>query len=83
LQSRHLVLFASLRESILLRALAAHIDNFDRALTHAATAEYLQRRELAFHRLERSGAVCLDVEPAELPIALVNRYIDIKRSGRL
>ncbi len=83
LQSRHLVLFASLREGILSRALATRIDSFDRALTHAATAEYLQRRELAFRRLERGGAVCLDVEPAELPIALVNRYIDIKRSGRL
>jgi uncharacterized protein (DUF58 family) len=83
LQSRHLVLFASLREAILSRALAARVDGFDRALTHAATAEYLQRRELAFRRLERGGAVCLDVEPAELPIALVNRYLDIKRSGRL
>jgi uncharacterized protein (DUF58 family) len=83
LQSRHLVLFASLREGILSRALAARVDSFDRALTHAATAEYLQRRELAFRRLERGGAVCLDVEPAELPIALVNRYIDLKRSGRL
>jgi len=83
LQSRHLVLFASLREGILSRALAARVASFDRALTHAATAEYLQRRELAFRRLERGGAVCLDVEPAELPIALVNRYIDIKRSGRL
>jgi uncharacterized protein (DUF58 family) len=83
LQSRHLVLFASLREQILSRALAARADTFDRALTHAATADYLARRALAFRRLERGGAVCLDVEPAELPIALVNRYIDIKRSGRL
>jgi uncharacterized protein (DUF58 family) len=83
LQSRHLVLFASLREKILSRALATRTDTFDRALTHAATADYLQRRELAFRRLERGGAVCLDVEPDELPIALVNRYIDIKRSGRL
>ena len=83
LQSRHLVLFASLREQILSRALAARADTFDRALTHAATADYLARRELAFRRLERGGAVCLDVEPAELPISLVNRYIDIKRSGRL
>jgi uncharacterized protein (DUF58 family) len=83
LQTRHLVLFASLREAILARALTARIDTFDGALTHAATADYLLRRELAFRRLERSGAVCLDVEPAELPIALVNRYIDIKRSGRL
>ncbi|MDH4191211.1 MAG: DUF58 domain-containing protein [Betaproteobacteria bacterium] len=83
LQTRHLVLFASLRESILARALAARADNFERALTHAAAADYLLRRELSFKRLARSGAVCLDVEPPELPIALVNRYIDIKRGGRL
>jgi uncharacterized protein (DUF58 family) len=83
LKSKHLVLFASLREQILSRALANRVDTFDRALTHAATAEYLQKRDLTFRRLERGGAVCLDVEPEELPIALVNRYIDIKRSGRL
>jgi uncharacterized protein (DUF58 family) len=83
LQSRHLVLFASLREAILSRALAARVDTFDRAITHAATADYLRNRELMFRRLERHGAMCMDVEPADLPIALVNRYIDIKRSGRL
>ena len=83
LQSRHLVLFASLRESILSRALSARVDTFDRALTHAATADYLRSRELAFRRLERAGAVCVDEEPEGLPMALVNRYTDIKRGGRL
>ncbi len=83
LQSRHLVLFASLREAILSRALTARVDSFDRAVTHAATADYLARRELAFRRIERGGAVAVDVEPDELPVALVNRYLDIKRAGRL
>ena len=69
--------------AILSRALAARVTDFERALTHAAAADYLQKRELAFRRLERGGAVCLDVEPDQLPISLVNRYIDIKRSGRL
>ena len=64
-------------------ALAARVDTFERALTHAATAEYLRSRELTFRGLERAGAVCVDVEPERLPIALVNSYIDIKRSGRL
>jgi uncharacterized protein (DUF58 family) len=83
LKSHHLVLFASLRETILSRALAARVDSFDRAVTHAATADYLARRELAFRRIERGGALAVDVEPDELPIALVNRYLDIKRAGRL
>ena len=83
LQSRHLVLFASLREEILSRALVTRVDSLDRALTHAATADYLRQRELAFRRMERSGALCLDVEPGRLPIALVNRYLEIKRARRL
>jgi len=83
LQSRHLVMFASLREGILSRALAARVDTFERALTHAATADYLRARARAFRAMEGAGAVCLDVEPADLPIALVNRYLDVKRAGRL
>jgi uncharacterized protein (DUF58 family) len=83
LRSRHLVLFASLREEILSRALATRVDSFERALTHAATADYLRSRDLVFRSLERAGAVCVDTEPERLPIALVNSYIDIKRSGRL
>jgi uncharacterized protein (DUF58 family) len=80
---RHLVLFASLRENILSRALTTRIDSFDRALTHAAASDYLRARAFAFRRLEHCGALCLDVEPEQLPVALVNRYLDIKRGGRL
>lgn len=83
LRSRHLVLFASLRENILSRALATRVDNFDRAVTHAAVADYLNSRSRMFSRLEGMGAMCVDVEPQQLPIALVNRYLEIKRSGRL
>ena len=83
LRSRHLVLFASLRENILSRALTTRVDNFDRAITHAAVADYLHSRSRMFGRLEGMGAMCVDVEPEQLPIALVNRYLEIKRSGRL
>ena len=83
MQTRHLVLFASLRENILSRALASRVDTFDRAITHSAVADYLQSRNRMFNRLEGLGAMCVDVEPERLPIALVNRYLEIKRSGRL
>ena len=83
LQTRHLVVLASLREAILSRALSTRIDSFDRAVTHAATADYLRLRERAFQRLAGAGAICLDVEPQMLAISLVNRYLELKRSGRL
>ncbi|MGH8723613.1 MAG: DUF58 domain-containing protein [Burkholderiales bacterium] len=83
LRSRHLVVLASLREAIISRALSARVDSFDRAVTHAAAAEYLAQRERTFRRIGASGAVCLDVEPERLAISLVNRYLELKREGRL
>ena len=83
LRTRHLVVLASLREAIISRALSARVDSFDRAVTHAAAAEYLAARERTFRRIGASGAVCLDVEPERLAISLVNRYLELKRGGRL
>jgi len=83
LRKRHLVVLASLREAILARALTARVDSFDRAVTHAAAAEYLAQRERAFGRIGAAGAQCLDVEPQSLAITLVNRYLELKRRGQL
>jgi uncharacterized protein (DUF58 family) len=83
LRTRHLVVLASLREAIISRALSARVDSFDRAVTHAAAAEYLAARERTFRRIGASGAVCLDIEPERLAISLVNRYLELKREGRL
>jgi uncharacterized protein (DUF58 family) len=83
LRSHHLVVLASLREAILGRALAARVDSFDRAVTHAAAAEYLAQRERVFRRIGAGGVICLDVEPDRLAISLVNRYLELKREGRL
>jgi uncharacterized protein (DUF58 family) len=83
LRTRHLVVLASLREAIISRALSARVDSFDRAVTHAAAAEYLALRERVFRRIGAAGVMALDVEPERLPIALVNRYLELKREGRL
>ena len=41
------------------------------------------QRRAGLRTLERSGALLLDTEPDALPIALVNRYLDIKAAGVL
>lgn len=83
LQKRHLVLFASLRERALDEAVELPVRSFDAALTHAAAIDYRQRRDAAFRRLQHSSVVCLDVPPQKLAVALVNQYLEVKRSGRL
>ena len=83
MRSRHLVLFASLREQILADTLIRPVQRFDDALAHVATADYLRQRERAFARVAQAGAIMLDVEPDKLAVQLVNRYLEVKRSGRL
>lgn len=83
LRQRHLVVLASLRERILDDALVAPVEGLDQALTHAATAQYLDHRRRSFARLEQARIPCLDVEPQALPIALVNRYTELKRRGAI
>jgi uncharacterized protein (DUF58 family) len=83
LRKRHLVLVASLRETAVAALLAKPAADFEAALTVAAARHYFNARSRALDRLKRLGALVLDVEPAGLPVALVNRYLEIKRSGAL
>jgi len=83
LQKRHLVLFASLREKVLDEAVALPVRDVESAFTHAAAVDYRRQRDGAFRRLREGDVVCLDVPPAQLALALVNQYLEVKRSGRL
>ncbi|HTO69004.1 MAG TPA: DUF58 domain-containing protein [Myxococcota bacterium] len=80
---RHLVLVASMKERALAQALAAPVRDLDSALTTAATHQYLEARRRAHERLRQAGVLALDAEPQQLAIALVNGYLDVKRSGVL
>lgn len=83
LKRRHLVLVASMREQILDQELDRPIRDFDQALRHAATRDYLRQRDQAVDSLRAGGALCLDVVPRDLSVALVNQYLELKTSGRL
>jgi uncharacterized protein (DUF58 family) len=83
LQKRHLVLFASLREKVLDDAVLLPVNDFESALAHAAAVDYRMQRDAAFRRLKLANVVCLDVPPQRLAVALVNQYLEVKRSGRL
>jgi uncharacterized protein (DUF58 family) len=83
LAQRHLVLLASMRERALGEALREPIRGLDAALRVAATRGYLQQRRRAHQTLQKAGALALDVAPEQLPVALVNGYLDVKSRGVL
>ena len=83
LRKRHQVLLASLRERALDEALAAPVRGFEGALLHASVHHYLAERKGALDRLAAHGVPALDLLPEQLPLALVNRYLALKRGGEL
>ncbi len=83
LRQNHLVVFASLKEPALEAALLEPVGTHTSAFTFAAGCDYAQRREQALKRLSAYGALTLDVEPPKLAIALINQYLELKRTARL
>ena len=83
LRTRHLVLLASLRETALRDALAPPPRDLHDSLRVAAVHRYLAAREKVLEELQVRGVLTLDVEPEVLPYQVVNRYLEVKRSGRL
>ena len=83
LQQRHHVVVASLREEALDAVFEQDVNDMRGALRAAATARYLQQRAAAHDALRAQRVSVLDVTCAQLPGALVERYLAIKREGLL
>lgn len=83
LRKKHLVLFASLREPTLDAVLQEPADTLADALQLTAGHGFAEARRKTLEQVRGRGVQTLDILPAELPVALVNRYFDIKRAGQL
>jgi uncharacterized protein (DUF58 family) len=83
LQKRHLVCVASLREQALDQTLEKPVETLDQAIGAGALARYLEERNRAHQSLRSQGVMVLDVTCAQLPAALVERYLAVKREGLL
>jgi uncharacterized protein (DUF58 family) len=83
LRSRHLVMLASLRERSVEEARTRPIADFGGALRFAAAERYDAERSEVLATLQGFGILTLDVPAQEFPVALANRYLDIKAAGRL
>lgn len=83
LQKRHLVCVASLRERSLDEALGEEVRDLPDAIRAGAVARYLEQRTAAHEALRSHRVMVLDVASEELPAALVERYLAVKRDGLL
>lgn len=83
LRPRHLPVAVTLRDPELDAAAAARPRDRHAAYRKAAAAELLRARGDALALMRRSGVVVLDVPPARAGAAVVDRYLELKRRGRL
>ncbi|MDH6591574.1 uncharacterized protein (DUF58 family) [Variovorax sp. TBS-050B] len=83
LRRNHLVLVASLRERVLGRIARQPLAQASDAVEVAAAHLFEQSRRDAFARVVGNDPLSVDVEPAGLAVALVNRYHAVKRAGLL
>lgn len=81
LRSRHLVLLASLREQEVEGRLHQSFRSLDGALGYHAAHLYAETREQVLRRLRQLGILTLDQTAQEMPVALSNRYLEIKQQG--
>lgn len=83
MRKRHLVLLASMQESAINKLLDQDVHGFELALNHASAQHYLGYRRDAHQKINSAGVLYTDVMPQDLPITIVNRYLDVKSSGQL
>jgi uncharacterized protein (DUF58 family) len=83
LTRRHLVVLADLHEASLDQVLQQPVRDRQGALRFQAVVDYLGARRESHERLQYRGSLVLDSRPQQLPINLVNAYLDVKASGAL
>lgn len=83
IEKRHLLLLVSLQEPEAGELALRRPANAEEALETAAAFSYLASRRRLYRRWEHSGLLTLESSAGRLSSALINRYLQVKRSGRL
>jgi uncharacterized protein (DUF58 family) len=83
LARRHVPLCLSVRDTALAKLLRTEPSGPEQAFQQAVASELLTDREVLKAKVSTGGVQMLDVQPDELSLAAVNRYLDIKARGVL
>jgi uncharacterized protein (DUF58 family) len=79
LARRHLVLFVAVRDPSLETRSLARPRSLGTLHEAVVAGDFARERSIVLERLKRAGAHCIDTTPDQFSMALVNRYLDIKR----
>lgn len=83
MQRRHMTLVATLREAEMDQRASTTIHTLHDALSFGALCAYFQQRQRLLENLRANRIMTVDETAQNLPVALANRYLDIKDSGRI
>lgn len=83
LQKKHLVMVANLEEPELQQVLEKPIQQFQDALLYSGSKMYLERRQSITKAFNHAGLHTVNSTPQMMPVALINKYFEVKREGLL
>lgn len=83
LTSRHLALVATQRNRALEQRSVAPVFDVEDAFAAAIAEDLLRDKAEALRTLASRGALVVDVDPEDLSLAAVNRYLEVKARGQL
>jgi len=80
---RHVPLCLTMRDTGLARLLRTSPVDAEDAFRQASASELLSEKDALKHKVSQQGIALVEVDPAELSLAAVNRYLAMKSHGRL
>jgi uncharacterized protein (DUF58 family) len=80
---KHVVIFVTMRDPLLLRLRNEEPKDFRGAARAVIAGDFIKEREIVLGRISRMGVHCLDVASSGLSTALLNCYLSIKQKGLL
>jgi uncharacterized protein (DUF58 family) len=83
---RHLLLMVSFREKEaekLAYPQSSALKSDEEVLETAAACSYLENRRRLYAKWEHSGLLVLETSPSRISSALINKYLTVKKSGKL
>lgn len=79
LAQRHVVVLAAIRTPALGQVVSSPVESERDVTRKAVVFRLLRQRERALHAVERSGVHVLDLEPTQITVPLLNKYIDLRQ----